>query len=198
MLIYVKPFNTNSVYPYLKTEPWCLVPFWSIMGNKHWWTLQNNKYVVSLMSVCWMASSQRTCGAPTSAKATWWRKAPSVPLSMHIQHQLTILMCLLTSPPLSHCWWASSSPLSQVWTPKPAVLKSNLTMCMNVNIVLPKFYYENALLVVRTTNNAFRGVVVVWYWFLLMVQLLYQAQLHHVSLLWRPILGVLFIQLNTV
>lgn len=87
----------------------------------------------------WISSSQRTCGAPTSAKGTLWRKAPWSPLLRHIHHRRIILMCLLTSPPLSHCWWASSSPLSQVWTAKNQLCyKSNLKIeDMNLNIVLP-------------------------------------------------------------
>ncbi|TNM93663.1 hypothetical protein fugu_001839 [Takifugu bimaculatus] len=62
------------------------------------------------------ASSQRTCGVPTSAKEKCWRKVPSSPLTSRLPHPLTILTCLLTSPPPSPCWWASSSrPSPESW-----------------------------------------------------------------------------------
>lgn len=57
---------------------------------------------------------QKTCGATTSAKETLWRKTFCGPPMTATQHQPTIPTFLLTSPPPSHCWWASSSPQSQV------------------------------------------------------------------------------------
>lgn len=75
-----------------------------------------DKCIISLTSTCWLSSKQRTCGAPTSAKGIFWRKNPSPPLKLHIHHLVTIRTCSLTSPPPSQCWWASSSPQSQVQT----------------------------------------------------------------------------------
>jgi len=66
----------------------------------------------ALRIILW--TPQRTCGAPTSAEGTWWRKALWAPPPTPTRPPPSSPTCSLTSPPPSRCWWASSSPPSQV------------------------------------------------------------------------------------
>lgn len=77
------------------------------------------RLLITIGFVALTLSLQRTCGVPTWAKEKCWRKVPSSPLTSRLPHPLTILTCLLTSPPPSPCWWASSSRPSPVRTANP-------------------------------------------------------------------------------